>query len=1098
MATSASKPEPMNATTHHPKVRTTLKFADTLFVAGGAVSGKMEMECKADKGLGISVIMVELFAIEEITSRDHSATQTFLHSRRVFQGPGLPPSNAVHPFPMPDEPVLPMNYHHARRGTTSFLFRFPLPETSPSSINFGSGVAQLRYEVRATVGVAYKGERRLVTDKKAVDVVEMYRDDPSRPEPEGIHVGENGKILMQGKVLGGMLVAGQPACVELLVKNHSTKKNTGLNVTLSRNLQLANLAPNEKPPLRLSDTLTSVAFQGPEFVIHPGVEGVANLVFDVPPQARSLRGGVRDGGEDGRTSQHLFEVRGTVTICLSLGFGSKDLYLELPVAIFNPAALPDPSYVPYLPDIRPYSPPGMPGDVYYSPYTSPPPPTMSPPLYNHGLPPASPPILPFVDQGRVWLPPLSPSPYTGNRPVYSPLPYPAYPAEHAAQYVSPARPSSAEPIASQTLYSSAPVLPPPSTAQQLLGATSTEQAEAERVEGKGERASRITHHLRLSSRARSVSPLSHKFAVPPAEGLSGLSLHVPAHAATSPHDGTMSPVGHASTSSDVASPRPMPSPKQTYTVDPFTHLTIGRSERVRTLERIAAETDEANKDMSSSVPDLTLERDKTLPPPPVPSQKGHLAAQPSVHLANIFAHPEDDDGGVAPPTPTLNALASPKAALGQLGGLDALEARLLAEVGTRKVEQGSDRPDVRTVLPIAIPKPDTFIDPNIDSAISSLSLPGLGVDERTERLSREAPTTALSDRGRPRVRDIGAGSKDEPPPKTESEKTRKKKSGQKVQGDPVKEKELQRLRKAAQGRVAAWLGSIDPETPPQPVTPLSAEATPERSQDRKSPIQSGPVVSQSPPRSTTVAQADNAESQPAGSESETPRASKLIEDKPNPRSSGFMPIRPRDDQASPPEGQKPSQPPRKAPKFVWPQRQADPEVRYDVRSARGGRGGKVTAVAAIWAQASDQKPAVSPPKSPPPPSKKLVDWSKTPLRAPLSPSPLSLSSESTSDSKPRTTPASPAAELAARRAKLAKSSSVPAVLSSSLATPMLSSTASLARPAPKLSPVVPTRPPVIQEIPEIKSNGADAKAAPKRELAFGQARLRELIKKYQG
>ena len=233
----------MNATTHHSKVRTTLKFADPLFVAGGAVSGKMEMECKTDKGLGIGVIMVELFAIEgtwsilmrcgdvldndlraELTSRDHSATQTFLHSRRVFQGPGLPPSNAVHPFPMPDEAALPVNYHHARRGTTAFLFRFPLPETSPSSINFGSGIAQLRYEVRATVGVVYKGERRLVTDKKAVEVVEMYLEDPSRPEPEGILVGESGKILMQGKVLGGVLIAGQPVCVELLVKNHSTKK----------------------------------------------------------------------------------------------------------------------------------------------------------------------------------------------------------------------------------------------------------------------------------------------------------------------------------------------------------------------------------------------------------------------------------------------------------------------------------------------------------------------------------------------------------------------------------------------------------------------------------------------------------------------------------------------------------------------------------------------------------------------------------------------------------------------------------------------------------------------------------------------------------
>ena len=125
---------------------------------------------------------------------------------------------------MPDEPPLPLNYYHARRGTTTFLFRFPLPETSPSSINFGSGIAQLRYEVRATVGVVYKGERRLVTDRKMVDVVELYRPDPSRPDADGVIVAENGKILMQGRIQGGFLVAGQPTCVELLVKNHSTKK----------------------------------------------------------------------------------------------------------------------------------------------------------------------------------------------------------------------------------------------------------------------------------------------------------------------------------------------------------------------------------------------------------------------------------------------------------------------------------------------------------------------------------------------------------------------------------------------------------------------------------------------------------------------------------------------------------------------------------------------------------------------------------------------------------------------------------------------------------------------------------------------------------
>lgn len=66
MASSQAMPEPMNATPHHSKVKVSLTFADATFVAGTHVSGKMEMECRADKGLGIGVMMIELFAVQGI------------------------------------------------------------------------------------------------------------------------------------------------------------------------------------------------------------------------------------------------------------------------------------------------------------------------------------------------------------------------------------------------------------------------------------------------------------------------------------------------------------------------------------------------------------------------------------------------------------------------------------------------------------------------------------------------------------------------------------------------------------------------------------------------------------------------------------------------------------------------------------------------------------------------------------------------------------------------------------------------------------------------------------------------------------------------
>jgi hypothetical protein len=142
-----------------------------------------------------------------------------MHAARVFQGGALPPSNAVLAHA---DPALPPGYWPARRGQTAFLFRFPLPPRAPASIAFGKGLARVRYEVRASAAVVWKGERRLVTASREAVVVEDIED--VEQKAEAIVVGENGKIWAQARVVGGMLVAGAGACLELQVKNHSTKK----------------------------------------------------------------------------------------------------------------------------------------------------------------------------------------------------------------------------------------------------------------------------------------------------------------------------------------------------------------------------------------------------------------------------------------------------------------------------------------------------------------------------------------------------------------------------------------------------------------------------------------------------------------------------------------------------------------------------------------------------------------------------------------------------------------------------------------------------------------------------------------------------------
>ena len=68
MASVQALPEPMNSQPHHSKVKVSITLADSTFSAGAHVGGKLEMECRADKGLGIGIMMVELFAVQGASS----------------------------------------------------------------------------------------------------------------------------------------------------------------------------------------------------------------------------------------------------------------------------------------------------------------------------------------------------------------------------------------------------------------------------------------------------------------------------------------------------------------------------------------------------------------------------------------------------------------------------------------------------------------------------------------------------------------------------------------------------------------------------------------------------------------------------------------------------------------------------------------------------------------------------------------------------------------------------------------------------------------------------------------------------------------------
>lgn len=743
----------MNATPHHPKVKVSVTLSDSFYVAGDAVTGKMELESRADKGLGLGIIMVELVAIEELTSRDHAATSTFLHIHRLFQGPSLPPSNAVLPHPVAGEPPLPAHHHRARRGLTTFLFRLPLPPSSPPSIDLGNGLARIRYEVRASVGAAWKDQNRLVTDKCPVDVLQRYPggidatgdeggsfDFDTWPAPEGLIVGEGGKIWVQGRVLGGMLVAGESACVELQVKNHSAKRTTGLHVTVSRHLHLpapANSDVRKVPhPLQISDTLASITFRGPEYIAQPSTEGIAQLVFDVPRTARTVSAYLRHGGdidEDEAESDAfrkrtrtapLFEVRCVLAIRIVMPIGSKDIVLELPVAVYHPATLPPPPPEPY-----PYPAPDLLSDPHpnHNSSASTPPTGPTPilyadrPLTSPYTYPSPPPAIPLLPQSipaplhtQLVIPPYRA--YDGQ--LWFPTP-PAYVGGPYQDQPPPPRPASANVGATQK--SILPTgLPVSGTPEQFHKHFSSQQhqyypphpPQPEETMGHGARAARISHHLRSTSRARSASPPAP--IAPPTQ-----------------------------VTVDVIAPKPMPSPKvvtethdATDNDDPFARsfgrvgtrtrsLSVVKLEEmaVRAAAEIEAEARAQKEGRGAAV-------DKTLPVLPVLSCKSSgYRANWRVFAQDIFQQmgpqeetmrgPVTETGAeIIPHTPSLSALSllrpPPRRdglalpSYGEQGnggcGLDALERRLVEQVGTRKPSP-LPPPDLLTVLDLGSNSP---------------------------------------------------------------------------------------------------------------------------------------------------------------------------------------------------------------------------------------------------------------------------------------------------------------------------------------------------------------------------------------------------------
>ncbi|KAG9039370.1 hypothetical protein FRB95_010658 [Tulasnella sp. JGI-2019a] len=1141
----------MNVTQHHPKVKVTLGIPNTTFVAGDEIRGKFSIESRSEGALGLATISVELLAVQELTSRDHAATSTFHHTRRVFQGPGLPVSNAVLYESPSNSTELPRGYHPARKGQTSFFFSFPVPTSSPSSINFGRGLAQVRYEIIAHVEVFWKGERRVVTDQKKVEVTECLPQ--LRELPPAVLVGEGGRLHVRARLIGLFVILGQTGCVELFLQNHSNRKTTGVTLTLRRKLELSR-PPTQEHPFTVTDTLVNIPFSGPEYCVPPGGEGVANLVFDVPWSAISSMGALREGDptqprKPSRSAEKLiFGVECEVMVTIGLGVGAKDVVFPLLMITTHPQAVsPVDAYT------LPPPPPLLPnGEVAYTP-----------PYLSEPNAPLEPPRRPFAHEQYSTPPSPQFNPHPApSRPPYQPNhPQPA-PTHYFPQYSSqpttplqgtfnlapgptfhyntpqtppllPPLPPSPPTIHNQTLLvwgrqwtppvqldNGAQAWFPPQTAPQQLqlvahpGPSATASAHplplipikpwatpvaqdppnkaevdgVEGVEGKGKRAEKVAQHLRYTSRTRSVSPTSHRFPLPPVPVVQPpepdpIPIPLVPQATSSSQSGALdnmvSSVGSLEvplpSSCDqvptaltqqpgVLSPRPKPSPRMKFDeASNGAKVVVSlKSKPVEALERMAEEILEQETGNALGNAERPRRQDKALPTPPLisPNWTGRINVNvtgvPTAHEVfglGLSGAPDTAPKSALMPQQSGNVLSSPSS-LANVSGLDALEKRLAG--------QKTDAAERWLARGRRFETNDSDTE-SIASGRSGRSALSGGRPRLRRELTGPREDPAASERERSQSRDNRPKKETGLPPMPMPQPIERV-------ADPH-EQEVRRLQKEAVKRVNRWAADVPDQEEPSllPWATLSGQNIPTRS--------SGFVSTRKPP--------------PLGLQPLTGLFTGDV-----PATSGY----PSPPLPSPTVPMSPlhvaanvAMSPMLGVKKLMP----DLEKRYDIRSARGGKGGVVTSVTSLWennAATTKKETPVTPPK---------VNATKSPVfkvpALPASASQLVLSQPAllTSPTKPKVKETSPQ--------RISSATSDPAVINGTMAKPFISSVASLVRAGPR-GRSFDTNMGVIPEsisTPQFRSRSRDPVSPSQKPNAtpplqgVGQAKLKELIAKYQ-
>ncbi|KAI8799564.1 hypothetical protein BJ742DRAFT_131345 [Cladochytrium replicatum] len=298
------------------KLKIHLHLDSAVFVAGGGISGRLEIVSGSARSLRLGEIAVEVIGTEVANDRSFNERDVFFNAKTVFQGERTPPSSAV--FGPCDRGTW-----QAHKGKTTFPFSFSLPDDSPSSFVFQS-FASLRYTVTGFAQFDYRGRLDLMTKSKEAFVVENSTA-PSEPSNESEtssyltkKLFTGGQIQLIGTILQQPIYAGTNISVVVRVKNMSPRRTQMLKLALVRKLEIR--SSNTSATEVISETPFKERYES-------GEDRSVVLQMDIPSYMRTIK------------RAQLSQVTCFVRVSVVLGYLSNNIYIEVPVDIRHPSSL---------------------------------------------------------------------------------------------------------------------------------------------------------------------------------------------------------------------------------------------------------------------------------------------------------------------------------------------------------------------------------------------------------------------------------------------------------------------------------------------------------------------------------------------------------------------------------------------------------------------------------------------------------------------------------------------------------------------------------------------------------------------------------------